>query len=717
MLSNISMIKIIKICCSALFVLLLLNGHGQLSKMDSLQLWLKEHPAQDTNRVKAYIQLIVEFVDKDSDTAIQMSREVISLASQLDYNYGLMRAHNSLGYYYWYKGNFDSALVNYQKALYYGGQEEKFPYRLNVLNNIGVLYKNFGNPDSSIVFYRKSLELAEKYKDEEAIAKNLTDLGAAFSTSNKLDLAIDYFMRAREYVDKKQDDKNAVPLCINLGVLYAKIGEFEKALQNYRKALQLNETVGNRDFELMTYNNIGYLYYHVKQDYDSGVYYLNKSSKLAQELGVMESYLSTNINLGNIFLARGEYEKALQAYLNVYNTEGLAERKYEYSATLINLGLVYLSLGNFDKAEEFTEQGLRIAMNKGFLEFASYAYGNMVSIDSAQGEYLEALQYKDSTHAIRDSIWNQDVKNRIAEVEFEYELKQKDELNSLLQEKNQVQAELITRQRYLVIGAIIIIFLLVTLAFVIRHDQKKLKKLNKTLDDQKARLEKLNQTKDKFFSIIAHDLKNPFDALLGLLAELDEHYEEFDEKMKKEIISSLLQSSQTTFNLLINLLEWSRSQRGLLENKPEKNSLHNVAEAVLEFTFSRAKFKKQEVKNLIDEDLVVYADPQLLQGILINLVNNAIKFTPQQGKIEITAEITTKEVSVCVKDNGVGIDQEKQARLFRIDTDVHTKGTDNESGTGLGLIMVKEYVDLMGGKITIKSGPGKGSTFCFTLPV
>jgi len=235
--------------------------------------------------------------------------------------------------------------------------------------------------------------------------------------------------------------------------------------------------------------------------------------------------------------------------------------------------------------------------------------------------------------------------------------------------------------------------------------------MNKELND-------LNATKDKFFSIIAHDIKNPFNAVLGFTELLMENFNEWDNERKLETIDLVHTSSKNLNQLLDNLLQWSRSQSGALKFKPHKIELKEI------FNDSILLFRETaEAKNIqldistIEENLAVYADRNMLDTILRNLISNALKFTRPGGKVHLISERNSEFAIIKVTDNGVGISAKVRERLFRIDKHNSTYGTQNETGTGLGLILVKEFVTKHGGEIGVESIESKGSTFYFTIPI
>jgi signal transduction histidine kinase/ligand-binding sensor domain-containing protein len=231
-------------------------------------------------------------------------------------------------------------------------------------------------------------------------------------------------------------------------------------------------------------------------------------------------------------------------------------------------------------------------------------------------------------------------------------------------------------------------------------------------------LHELNATKDKFFSIIAHDIKNPFNSILGFSELLVLNFNKWVDEEKLHVINVIFDSSKNLYELLENLLQWSRSQRGILEYKPEKVELKASVELIILLLKHSADAKEIEfILNLPEKGLLLHADPRLLDTILRNLISNAIKFTPKGGQIQIKAEAKDNFALVAVIDNGVGIPKAAIDNLFRIDIHHTSAGTDEEKGSGLGLILCKEFVEKHRGKIWIESEEGKGSKFFFTLPL
>ncbi|MCW8849849.1 MAG: PAS domain-containing sensor histidine kinase [Melioribacteraceae bacterium] len=229
-------------------------------------------------------------------------------------------------------------------------------------------------------------------------------------------------------------------------------------------------------------------------------------------------------------------------------------------------------------------------------------------------------------------------------------------------------------------------------------------------------LQYLNASKDKFFSILAHDLKNPFFSLLGFAEMLENNYEELSDDEKKDYINNIIKISKNSYQLLENLLQWARAQTGRIEYRPKEINLKTLLDDSTEFFYPIAQKKNIQIKNNVKNSTYVYADPDMMKTIIRNFITNAIKFTKNGGFVRIDSSDEKSFYKITITDFGIGMDEETIKNLFRIDVQHKSFGTSNEMGTGLGLILCKEFVEKNGGKISVKSKLGEGSKFAFTVP-
>ncbi len=240
---------------------------------------------------------------------------------------------------------------------------------------------------------------------------------------------------------------------------------------------------------------------------------------------------------------------------------------------------------------------------------------------------------------------------------------------------------------------------------------------NKQIEEKNAQLENLHIQKDKFFSILAHDLKNPFNSIIGISELLVSDYHEIDDERKIQLIKAINEASDKTYALLINLLEWASFQRNAIEYKPQKVDLYELAVFVISSIDSQAFKKNISLKSEIPRGITIFADIQMLQTILRNLLSNAVKFTNTGGTVSLTFKPGDRFVEISVIDSGIGISEKKIGHLFMIDDKHSESGTGGETGTGLGLMLCREFVEKHGGQIRVESEVGKGSKFTFSMPV
>jgi signal transduction histidine kinase len=247
--------------------------------------------------------------------------------------------------------------------------------------------------------------------------------------------------------------------------------------------------------------------------------------------------------------------------------------------------------------------------------------------------------------------------------------------------------------------------------------QKLIIEQSELMKESNTQLSFLNATKDKFFSIIAHDLRNPFNGVIGFSELLLKGIDKLPHEKIVKYIEFIHAASKTGSSLLDNLLQWSRAQTGRISYEPIKISLVTIAEETIQLLDSDAKRKNISIEQQISHDVVIFADENMVKTIFRNLISNSIKFTNLKGNISLKSEIIGSYVEITISDNGVGIAQENLEKLFRADINLSTRGTDKESGTGLGLLLCKEFVEKHNGKIWVESEVGIGSNFKFTLPL
>ncbi len=248
-----------------------------------------------------------------------------------------------------------------------------------------------------------------------------------------------------------------------------------------------------------------------------------------------------------------------------------------------------------------------------------------------------------------------------------------------------------------------------------KNDQ--LEEMNKKLDEALTELERIDQSKNKLFSIIAHDIRSPITAVVGLLYDLNENYGDYSPEDVEYRVKLLANSGDSTLTLINNLLYWASTQWNGIKLEKAKHQLKEITENSVTAYLNGAKLKNLSVEIKVGDDLPVLVDEKTMRVVISNLFNNAVKFTHKGGQISITSEVVGSQVQLSVRDNGVGMNPESLQKLFKLGQNFNRYGTDNEKGTGLGLVLAAEFVCYNNGKITVESEEGKGSCFTISLPL
>jgi signal transduction histidine kinase len=680
-------------------------------------------PGDENARLHLIVKTAHDLLPFEMDSAFQLLNEASALKfSAID----SLRADylNALGIHFWYSGKYDSAIETFRPIISMNKTPEMLMRLARANNNIGSLYLRIQEFDSAGKYLHQALEIDRERGNEHGIAKTFYDLGSLSKQLGRYELALQYHLQSIATNEQLKDSFRLAHGYNALGNIYFNINDIQRAIEAYEKAIEFFEASSRKGNIIMVYNNLAGLLASLEQYVDQAIAYAEKGIKASEIENDSSLLYLLYSNIGTTYNTIKDSEKALQ-YLNK------ALRSVEPSIRVKELDGIYNSLasahffaGNFDSTKYYANKGLEIAEHRKSFVKQSQSLFLLARADSAMNNFRQAyINYHKAT-ALRDSTWNLDNRNRISELQIIYETERKTAENQHLIDRNKLNDKIITNQRitiYLVIAVLILtVFVLLrehALKQKISAKAKKIKAQNEEIEQQNIKLIDLDNTKNKFISIVSHDLRGPFSSLLGLLEILTENFEKMSDKEKRNMIEVLQKSSINTYNLLVNLLEWSMAQSKKIENHPEKVDLFTITENVFGFLDSRAKLKNITLLNQIPDFSFAHVDPNIAQNILINLINNAIKFSHPNSIVRVNSKKGENTLQVCVIDQGIGIPAEKKDVLFQLDSNFKRPGTAKEPGTGLGLIVVKEFLGIVGGTISVESEPEKGSTVCFTLPL
>ncbi len=601
--------------------------------------------------------------------------------------------------------------------------------KIDLLNTLSYSLWNI-SPEKGIEYGKLSSQLLEEYNYPKGKANNLITTGICYWAKGDYNIASDYYFKALKLGEELKDTNTIAKSLNNLGIVYDYMGNYDKALEYYKRGLKYFQKLEDKYSLASVYGNIGALY-EISNELDSTLFYYEESVKIFKEIDSKYGIAGGTHNLGNLFFKLGENVKALDHYLiasKIYKDIG---DTYGTVVNTINIGKTYVLLEEYQKAWIYLHDGLSVAKKAGMKEHVMESYSMLSWLFENKKDYEKSIKYLKLSYETKDSIYNAERSNQIAGMRIKYESVKKENENEILRitnENQQLQIDKQTNLRKLwftisVIFILLLIFYYSQLRLKKRANSSLLQK-NEIINEQKdqlvntlTKLEKVVAEKEKFFSIIAHDLRSPFNIILGYVELLDKDFDDYDEVEQKEFIHEIARSSKSTFALLENLLNWSMFQQGKIHIKMEKLNLAELINASIEPYSSGARKKNIQIINMITDGIIIDADKYTMSTSIGNLINNAIKFTSPKGKIIISAIKNIKNIDIYIKDNGVGMSPEQITKLFKIEKTYSSLGTSGEKGTGLGLILCKEFIEKNSGHIQVESEIGLGSKFIISLPI
>ncbi len=614
-------------------------------------------------------------------------------------------------------GAIDSAMLylnEARKIMYHTKDSTHF---LDVCNQLGRAFYQTNSYDSASYFFGEMLAYSRRKNDAVNAAAAQNNLGMVYSDQGKLKEAYLAYLEALKYFEATQDLANQAVTMNNIGIINHDLKQFRESIDYYQKAIAINEKLGNNFNLSMNYGNLGASYKELKE-YDRAEAALKKSLEISAAGQLLQDVARAQMNLANLYKHMSQFQRAEQYYLA--SLETCRQQKLDFGVMLnsLNIGELYLRLGENTKAKNYLLTALDLAQAMQQLKMIETIYEKLTEAEEKSGNFQLALAYHKLHLSIKDSLQQMYNKQFINDLQTKYETQKKDAENKFLKKENLDNIRIIRNQRitgFAILAGLILALLLAMVIFRSRKRMKvinsKLHELNNQIIQQNKQLEETNATKDKLFSLIAHDLRSPFNSMMGFLKFLIDEFDSITEEERIKIFESLYAQTTNTYGLLENLLQWAMNQRGKMKFNPEQVDLNKVVEEESVFLKSRLEKKHIEFTHVLPANLSVWGDTTMIRTIIRNILNNAIKFTSGGGKIDLSAKVETDHLMLCIRDNGVGISQQGVDAILNKSEFTSTSGTDNEKGTGLGLIIVKDFIAMNHATLRIESKPGEGSTF------
>ncbi len=578
-------------------------------------------------------------------------------------------------------------------------------------HGIGVmlmLLSNIYNEKGLLVVAREkgeqALKIFTELHDEAYIGKSNNAIGNAESYLGNYTEAVKHFLTALKNFEHLQDTADIINTYLELGAANDFNGNHDKALDYYRKALDLSLRTVETSNIVYLYNNIG-LYYARKGAFDTALTYFEKAELIARKPQYTKARITPLTNLGKIYNAKGDNKKALEYLYQAMVLARNLDTKEPLCRVLLEIGQIEST--NKPPDVSSLREGLEVAKQIDSKRLQSEFLSALADAADRTGNYKEEVTLLKQSRVLRDSIFNINKAKEIANLQSEYELKRTSKQLAALELSEQRNSQ---KKNVIIIIAVFLALTLLTLVIFYTRSIH----LNKQLSVREHDLKKANAVKDRLFSIIGHDLKGPIGnipALLGIYKN-----EGNTETEKIHILKTIEESSRASFETLEKLLNWGMQQIKGNIYSPTILDVDAIIKNELRLHSAAAENKNIAIHNNIESTTRIYADENHFKFIMRNLVSNAVKYTNPGGSVEIGTMQQTGAgyITIFVKDNGIGIDKEVQQHIFEPYNE-STKGTVNETGTGIGLILCKEFVIQNGGKMWVESTKGQGTTFFFTV--
>ena len=670
----------------------------------------------------------VKNIQGDTKQALELYLKAFNLAVKENFSDEICKINMDIGEVYYNWGQYDTSLVFFNRANSIAEKNHNKQYTSKALTYIGKYYRVKGDFERAMLFFQKSLDIAKEINNYKQIAFTLNTEGKYYIGEGNLISALQCYQEAYNASEKVNDKLLLADVCNHLGGIYLLTNQYEKSLEFHRKALSFRDYMNNPEGMAKSYNNIGKAYLELNKT-DSALIYFKQSLELCKQTGYKKGTVKALTNIGKVYYTQNNLIKSEEFLLQAFKISEKAGYDLGIAESGQALGNLYKAKTVIEKAISYYELSLNNLKNLDFDELMRINYQGLYECYNIRGDYKKALHYHELLLETEKKLLDVENHRQLAILQITYNSERKEKDNQVLRKDNELKAMTIKRKTTFIwlIVALLFSSLLLCLYIYNRFYSKikanlKLEELNNKIINQNKALEKLNkelnlanEEKDKLFSIIAHELRNPLYWFQNLAEVLSKNYQTMKpEKIQKSLLA-LDESAKNAFHLMDNLLHWSRSRLNRINPKMAVYSLNSLVNESLKMYETIIQYKEIDLQISIPDSLEIYADSDLLSCVIRNLVSNAIKFTPVNGMISIDCSVSNDFVTVIVSDTGIGIDCKNLEDIFKNKPYISNPGLMQEKGSGLGLKLCKEFVELNGGSIWVTNNDEQGTCFKFTI--
>ncbi len=691
---------------------------------------LAEEVHNDTMKIKSWLVMgsILSLQGK-ADEAFSLFQSALQLSEKIEYEHGICRSLLESGSILYIRGQYEQCADLFKKSLKIAKRRNFSDIEASALNFLGKYYHTTGRFEESVDYYQRALQIYRSKKDSLNSVTVLLNLGKTYNIDSDMYMALKCYLEAFNICRKTKDYSNISDVCSNIGSIYLMLDQTELSLEYHRTGLSYRILLNTPEGLSSSFNNIGKVYL-VKNNPDSALFYFSKSLTICEQISYLKGRVKALANIGKVYNLKSEHSKArsyLHRSISLSLQSGYAAGTAEAS---LGLGDTFLSLHQTDSARMAFETCLVKAKSTNLVALIHDAYWGLYRCYLEKKDYEKTLEYYRYFVQADKKMLQSENNARLSELRVSFESEKKENDNVILRKENQIKEITINRESFFIylfiLALALTVFLIVMLYSRFENKRKaneRLAILNKKIVKQNRELEKLNKElenanreKDKVFSIITHELRNPLYWFQNLTEMLSMKYKQMPAEKVQKTLSALDESAKNAFHLMDNLLHWSRSRLNRIKPVIAVHSLENLVLESSRMYETILKQKNIRLNILLAREAFILADADLFMCIVRNLVSNSIKFTPENGVIEITSISKNQNYIIQVSDSGIGIDPRRRKKIFTSDKESTSVGLMNEKGSGFGLRLCKEFVQMNNGRIWIVDETETGTCFCFTVP-
>lgn len=585
---------------------------------------------------------------------------------------------------------------------------------------IGISYSIASSYDTADFCYRQALALSKTANDRLEMAFALNNLGLNAMQAERYDTAIAYFYASLRLKEDLADSIETAKLDLgstlqNIGIVYHSLQNLTQAELFYKRAYVKFSQVKNYEKLHILQMEIAGLYYE-SGNLNQAIDEFKRAAKLIEADGNIVALAKLYNNLGNALQDAGKAEESvyyLELSLDLNEQTG---DELSLAITYSNLAQLYFEKNQIDRAYDYALKGFNLCKSIGRIRTAMETASLLAEILYNRGAYKEAIYYERSIRELSDSLFKESINQFMIESEARYQNEKGRAEIERLNTKRLLQDELLlqkNREKNIWLGLAIILSLLLFLMFRL---YRRIRAQRILLSEQNFKLEELSATKSKLFAVISHDLRNPMFAFRSIAQNLYGNIGNISDDDLSYYLKELDGSSEKMLTLLQNLLQWAKVQTGALSAKNENIDINQLVNETLSIQSVQAKTKRIELMSNVPSNSVQSTDKLILQTVLRNLLSNAVKFTGENGKVIVDYSESDQGWQLMVEDNGCGMKQAEIDRLFSKEAVIKQGTMQSEKGSGLGLLICKEMMDLCGAKLLVESTEGIGSRFVIDYP-